>query len=443
MDSTAQAMDFSSLDNMFGDMFQNDEQPVKTQPEQKEIPKEEEEELKAKNVENISEVDKDKAIDKLNNITIELNNDFQEREELINNMELALVTGANLLMLGDPGTGKSKITRALCSRIDNATYFEYLLNKTTDPSEILGPISLKEMKNDRTVRNTAGMLPEANIAFIDEVYKSNSAVLNDLLAIMNEHVFHNEGKAVKVPLISMFAASNELPEDDSLAALHDRFLFRIKVNYLNNASSKKKMFQNFIHERAGISNNLSYTTITKDEIKLLQDAAKKVPVPKNILNLFITLLNNLEKNYTIHISDRRANECLKVLQASALIHKRQKVSFDDFKSLIYVLGNNEDDTNTISAEVAKIVNPFDEDYAKYENQFNEIKAKIAQANNDTEKNQYYLENQNALKSLFNRMNKLVSEASANGVDTTRYTLLRDEVNTYNADLAKQVIGDIF
>ena len=203
------------------------------------------------------------------------------------------------------------------------------------------------------------------------------------------------------------------------------------------------MFQNFIHERAGISNNLSYTTITKDEIKLLQDAAKKIPVPKNILNLFITLLNNLEKNYTIHISDRRANECLKVLQASALIHKRQKVSFDDFKSLIYVLGNNEDDTNTISAEVAKIVNPFDEDYAKYENQFNEIKAKIAQANNDTEKNQYYLENQNALKSLFNRMNKLVSEASANGVDTTRYTLLRDEVNTYNADLARQVIGDIF
>ena len=213
MDSTAQAMDFSSLDNMFGDIFQNDEQPVKIQPEQKEISKEEEEELKTQNVENISEVDKDKAIDKLNNITIELNNDFQEREELINNMELALVTGANLLMLGDPGTGKSKITRALCSRIDNATYFEYLLNKTTDPSEILGPISLKEMKNDRTVRNTAGMLPEANIAFIDEVYKSNSAVLNDLLAIMNEHVFHNEGKAIKVPLISMFAASNEPPED--------------------------------------------------------------------------------------------------------------------------------------------------------------------------------------------------------------------------------------
>ena len=101
MDSTAQAMDFSSLDNMFGDMFQNDEQPVKTQPEQKEISKEEEEELKAQNVENISEVDKDKAIDKLNDITIELNNDFQEREELINNMELALVTGANLLMLCD------------------------------------------------------------------------------------------------------------------------------------------------------------------------------------------------------------------------------------------------------------------------------------------------------------------------------------------------------
>lgn len=102
-------------------------------------------------------------------ISSEMNNIFVERDELIKIMQLAIVTGSNLLMLGPPGTAKSAITYELCERIVNANYFQWMLNKTSDPSELLGPFSVKEMENDKFMRITTGKLPEAHIAFMDEV----------------------------------------------------------------------------------------------------------------------------------------------------------------------------------------------------------------------------------------------------------------------------------
>ena len=261
----------------------------------------------------------------------------------------------------------------MCNRIDNSNYFEWLLNKSSDPAELLGTFSIKGMENDQFKRMTAGKLPEANIAFIDEVYKCNSPTLNALLSIMNEHVFFNDGKPVNVPLISMFAASNEPPEDDSLLAMHDRFLFRIEVEYVHDAANKKRMFNNYIYDRAGVATNKAHTTITVEELEALQAKARTIPVPKAIINKFISLMNGLQKNATISISDRRANECFKVLQGSALLNGRNKVGLDDFNALKYVLWEKKEDIDTIGAEISKIVNPYDEEFAKFSRQFNEVK----------------------------------------------------------------------
>lgn len=439
MQSSA-ALDFSSVDNMFDDMFGSTTTTEETKVTQTEISKDEEEALASKTVENVSNVNVDNAIAKLSSIEMELNNEFVERNDLIKIMVLALVTNSNLLMLGPPGTAKSKISKAMCNRIDNSNFFEWMLNKSSDPSELLGTFSIKGMENDQFKRATTGKLPEANIAFIDEVYKSNSPTLNALLTIMNEHIFYNDGKPVPVPLISMFAASNEPPEDESLLAMHDRFLFRIDVEYVHDSSNKKRMFNNYIYERAGINNSISYTTISIDELECLQQEAKKIPVPKQIINKFISLMNNLQKNATISISDRRANECFKVLQGSALINGRKKVGLDDFNALKYVLWEKADDFDTIASEISKIVNPFDDDFNKYSKQYSEIKDKIDNAGSIKDRNQAYFQYQNSLKSVISRMNKLISEASTNGKDTTEYAKLRDNIVRYNSELASDVLG---
>src|SRR3954468_8025379 len=151
-----------------------------------------------------------------------------EREALVELIALAAVAGEHLLVIGPPGTAKSeavrRVARALGGRV-----FEYLLGRFTEPSEIFGPVDLRRLKEGVVETQTAGMLPEAEIAFLDEIFLGSTAILNTLLGLHNERTFRRGHTRMKVPLRVCVGASNGLPEEESLAAFADRFLARIFV----------------------------------------------------------------------------------------------------------------------------------------------------------------------------------------------------------------------
>ena len=376
---------------------------------------------------------------KLSMIKREMNEQFMERDAVIDCMMYALVSGQSMLMLGDPGTAKSAITYELCSRIENGKYFQWMLNKTSDPSEILGPYSIKEMENDKFMRITTGKLPEAHIAFIDECFKANAPVLNILLPIMNEKIFYNDGKPNNIPLMTMIGASNEGPEDESLNAFYDRFLFRINVHYVKDAANKKRMYTNFINNRRGLGNLTSKTTITIEEIQALTEASKSIVVPKEIINKFVKFINDLDKQ-TIHISDRRQNECFKILQASAIVHGRQQVGIDDFKSLIYVLWDKEEQIPLIESTITKMINPFDDQFKGFKDNFNIIKKDIESCTDENEKSNKSLEAKGSIEKLTSKLNKLINNASKNGKDIKEFTDFRDEMVAYSNKIVQDALG---
>ena len=379
---------------------------------------------------------------KMSQIFVEMNNLFVERDELIKLMELAIVTGTNLLMLGPPGTAKSAITYELCGRIENANYFQWMLNKTSDPSEILGPFSVKEMENDKFMRITTGKLPEAHIAFMDEVFKSNAPTLNALLTIMNEHIFYNDGKPVEVPLISMFGASNEPPEDESLDAMYDRFIFRMNVQYIHDAANKKRMHSNYVDNRAGLLNLVNKTTITLEEVQALQAAAKTVKVPKDIINKFIRLISDLDRQ-AVHISDRRQNECFKVMQGSAVLAGRNNVTLDDFKSLIYVLWEKEEHIPLIESSILKMVNPYDDRFKELKENFNQVKTDIESITDSSQKSKKAIESKGVIEKIASKTNMLINEATKNGKDVAEFIEFRDNMVKYNQELINAALGTSF
>lgn len=379
---------------------------------------------------------------KMSQIFVEMNNLFVERDELIKLMELAIVTGTNLLMLGPPGTAKSAITYELCGRIENANYFQWMLNKTSDPSEILGPFSVKEMENDKFMRITTGKLPEAHIAFMDEVFKSNAPTLNALLTIMNEHIFYNDGKPVEVPLISMFGASNEPPEDESLDAMYDRFIFRMNVQYIHDAANKKRMHSNYVDSRAGLLNLVNKTTITLAEVQALQAAAKAVKVPKDIINKFIRLISDLDRQ-AVHISDRRQNECFKVMQGSAVLAGRNSVTLDDFKSLVYVLWEKEEHIPLIESSILKMVNPYDDRFKELKENFNQVKTDIESITDSSQKSKKAIESRGVIEKIASKTNKLINEATKNGKDVAEFIEFRDNMVKYNQELINAALGTSF
>ena len=142
--------------------------------------------------------------EKLKSIREELKQTFLERGELIDGALSALLSSNHLLIIGPPGTAKSMLADELCRRIEGANYFQWLLTRFTTPEEIFGAVSLKALEEDDYRRVTDRKLPEAHIAFLDEIFKANSSILNAILTLINERLFHNGKSIVRVPLLTLF-----------------------------------------------------------------------------------------------------------------------------------------------------------------------------------------------------------------------------------------------
>ncbi len=246
-----------------------------------------------------------------------------EREEPVRLALLSALAGEHLLLIGEPGTAKSVLARKLHQAFREGEYFERLLTKFSVPDELFGPLSIKALESDRYQRLTKRYLPTASIAFIDEIFKANSAILNALLTLLNEREFDNGDERVKTPLISVIAASNELPEDDGLDALYDRFLCRYKVEPVSADN-----FLGLLQLTDASETITQAQAFTPEQVEKIQWAAEKVDLSEECLQLLGALRSYLQEQ-KIYVSDRRWRKAVKLLKVCAYTNGQKQVSVWD------------------------------------------------------------------------------------------------------------------
>lgn len=298
----------------------------------------------------------------------EIKKGLHEKDAELQMALLTAIAGESILLLGPPGVAKSMIARRIKYAFENAKSFEYLMSRFSTPDEIFGPVCISKLKeSDVYERNTEGFLPDADVAFLDEIWKAGPAILNTLLTILNEKTFKNGKNEIHVPLKLLVGASNELPaEGEGLEALWDRFLVRMVSECVK---SEENFYQILMDESSSCMEPDLKTvpSITHKEYKSWQKQISLVDIRPEVLSA-ITYIRNGIKNlrldenndsvsrvHNIYISDRRWKHIVHLLRASAFVHDRKEVDVTDLVMLVYCLWNEIEEIDALRLLIIKAI----------------------------------------------------------------------------------------
>lgn len=284
-----------------------------------------------------------------------------ERRVETQGLVIAALSKSHHLQLGPPGIGKSFLVTTGLSMIEGAKTMEILLHGYSQMEDMYGPISLKALKDDHNLRKTESYVPWADFVFADEVFKANPTLLQTNLWAFNERKFRNDGKVEPIPLISAFFASNEGPEDPTLQAFDDRIHLRFQVAPIREASTRLAMFRNKLANLEAPDPVLSI-----DDIRRAHEFVYEIEVPDFVLGALNDLFEELGKDQIVP-TDRKMNDALGIIQATALYNGRATATVDDMSMLAHVFWTNEKDRPVVSEKVTDLANPIDKEATSLRN----------------------------------------------------------------------------
>ena len=307
--------------------------------------------------------------ERLNRFRVGLGRHFVDKQALVDLMLVAAVAQEPLLLVGPPGTAKSdlviKFKDALgLSGID---YFEYLLTRFTEPSEVLGPIDINELRSGKYLRREKGKLPTARLVFLDEIFKASSAILNALLTVINERKFYQDGVPVPVRLKVLFAATNEIPEHSELGALKDRFALKAACRSVQEThfvelldAGIDSMVNKDLNRKPWVEGHSSLEDVMKAHRYLTLLMAKKEPRDREVffreevMREFRRVIRTLVREDEVFVSDRKLIKLYRLLRTRAWIVHGGAVEREDLQLLAY-LGETREEIDLLEEKVPRLL----------------------------------------------------------------------------------------
>ncbi len=307
--------------------------------------------------------------EKLNRFRLALGRHFIDKQPLIDLMLVAAVAQEPLLLVGPPGTAKSdlvvKFREAL--GIEGADSFEYLLTRFTEPSEVLGPIDINELRSGRYIRREQGKLPTARLAFLDEIFKASSAILNALLTVINERKFYQDGVPVPVRLKILFAATNEIPEHSELGALKDRFVLKAACRPVQEThfielldAGLDSQTNKDLNQRPWAEGHASLEDLLKAHRYLTLLMARKEPRDRElffreeVMREFRRVVRTIVREDEVFVSDRKLIKLYRLLRTRAWIVHGGAVEREDLQLLAY-LGETREEIDLLEEKVPRLL----------------------------------------------------------------------------------------
>lgn len=307
--------------------------------------------------------------ERLNRFRLALGRHFVDKQRLIDLMVVAAAAQEPLLLVGPPGTAKSdlviKFKDALS--IEDTDYFEYLLTRFTEPSEVLGPIDINELRHGRYIRRERGKLPTAPVVFLDEIFKASSAILNALLTVINERKFYQDGVPVPVRLKMLFAATNEIPEHSELGALKDRFVLKAACRSVQEThfvelldAGLDSQTSRDLNQKPWAEGHATLTDLLKAHRYLTLLMSRREPKDRDlffrdeVMREFRRVIRTLVREDEVFVSDRKLIKIYRILRTRAWIVHGGAVEREDLQLLAY-LGETREEIDLLEEKVPRLL----------------------------------------------------------------------------------------
>lgn len=270
-----------------------------------------------------------------------LRNTLTGREEAVDALVLATLAQEHVLLVGPPGTAKSDLVVRFAAAF-KARCFRYLLTRFSEPPELFGPMDIEKFKHGTYHVRTEGMLPSAEIAFLDEVFHGSSAILNALLTLVQERVFHNGAVVERTPLMTLVGATNDLPDDTTLKAFSDRFLVRVRVDPVDDDALEALLERGWALEQKRIQRvaDMADAPLTSVELGELHARLAEVDL-KPVRGLLAELIRRLRAE-GVELSDRRIVKTQKLVGAAALMDRVTEASAIHLSPLRHIWTRSEE-----------------------------------------------------------------------------------------------------
>ncbi len=307
--------------------------------------------------------------DRLNRFRLGLGRHFVDKQPLIDLMLVAAVAQEPLLLVGPPGTAKSDLVIKFKDALglDGSDYFEYLLTRFTEPSEVLGPIDINELRSGRYIRRERGKLPTARLVFLDEIFKASSAILNALLTVINERKFYQDGVPVPVKLKMLFAATNEIPEHSELGALKDRFVLKAACRSVQEThfielldAGLDSQTNKDLNQKPWVEGHANLEDLLKAHRYLTLLMSRREPRDRElffrdeVMREFRRVIRTLVREDEVFVSDRKLIKLYRLLRTRAWIVHGGAVEREDLQLLAY-LGETREEIDLLEEKVPRLL----------------------------------------------------------------------------------------
>jgi MoxR-like ATPase len=386
---------------------------------------------------------------------------YVERHEIVTALVACVIARHHAVLIGPTGTAKTSLIRDLAAGLGGLRFFSWQLTEFSVPEELFGPIDVAAMADqteplfrvlsaffdlkDPVVaeriaqgltgcyrRITTGKLPEAELAFVDEVFKAGPAILNTLLSIMQERLFYNDGRPTPVPLISLIGASNETPTGvQELEALWDRFMVRLLVGYVQEPGN----FVQMLTGRVGTVGQI----LSSADLQAAQGAAAKVAVPGSVHDMVARLRQALS-DQGIVASDRRYKESIDLLRAVAFLDGRHQVAEDDLLFLQHVLWHDPAQAGEVARLVFAVAEPLLVGIAELEDEalvaINKARRTLAAGTPDAASSQKLLEAVTVFREVLKKLEDLEEQATGRPKAAEALAKTHGRVKGWQAEILK-------